>query len=459
MSIKSTHPDYDRNIDDWRMMRNLFDGEKAVKEAGTIYLPPTPGQILDGMDPGQDGYKSYQAYRTRAVFHDFVAEAVKTYIGHMHNKEPTIELPPQMEQMRDWATVKGEGLVSLIRRINVEQLVTGRLGLLLDLDSEGRPYVSMYEAEAIRNWDDGLSTNPVASLNLVVLDESGVIRNSDFSWTRQEQYRVAVIGEIHENEKSGTYMTGVFKDEFDPSALSTPSLRGRALDKIPFIFINSGDIIPEPDSPPLLGLGRLSLVIYRGEADYRHSLFMQGQDTLVVIGGSGENVRVGAGSKIDVDHGGDAKYIGVSAAGLSEQRSALENDKRVANQKSGQLFSGGNENESGEAKRIRMTAQTSSLNQIAITAAEGLENLLRIGAEWIGVNPEGVRIIPNLDFEDPVIDPTRMRELVAGYIAGAIPASEFVRNMQDGGVFNPEKTVEEIIEELGGINPPSRDFE
>jgi hypothetical protein len=98
------------------------------------------------------------------------------------------------------------------------------------------------------------------------------------------------------------------------------------------VFIGANDLVPEPDDPPLLGLSNLALTIYRGEADYRSTLFYQGQQTLVIIGGNvsdldeDQELRIGNKGVIDLRLGGDAKYIGVSAAGLGEMRQAINDD-------------------------------------------------------------------------------------------------------------------------------------
>lgn len=425
MALDSTHPAYIEFKDDWITMRDLYKGERAVKAKGETYLPATKGMKLDGMESTKPGYESYNAYKLRAVFHDYVKEGVEAYIGLMHQKPPTIELPEAMEPLREKATAHGEPLEMLLRRINEEQLVTGRLGLLLDLPvkpdpSNPLPYVAIYVAETIRNWDDGEAEEGQSRLNLVILDESGPIRSKEFEWTTQTKYRVLTLGDPDLNEEEGTsevfYRVGVFTNaygksaDYDPTLVSEPMLRGQKLDRIPFVFVNTKDITSIPDEPPLLGLGRLALAVYRGEADYRQNLFMQGQDTLVVVGGvrkvdaaAAENapIRTGAGSLLEVEQGGDAKYIGVNSQGLSEQRQALENDRKRADTKSGQLIDAGSgDKESGAALQTRMAAQTATLNQIAVTGAAALESVLKFAALWMGANPDDVKVTPNLEFSD-----------------------------------------------------------
>jgi hypothetical protein len=475
MALNSTHPHYDSFIVDWRTMRHTYAGQRIVKKEGTRYLPATPGQILDGQGTtGKTGEIAYEAYKTRAIFPDFVSDAVEAYVGLLHQKPATFELPEAMKFLLEKASIDKETLLQLLRRINEQQLVSGRVGLLLDLPqnpdpANPMPYIAMYVAEALVNWDDSNDKQGVNEINLVILNESSFERSSDFQWVQREKYRVLMLGpqqnKIDGQEVEGdVYETGVFyvKDgnEIDPSQLQAPNIRGKTLDKIPFVFVNSKDIIPTPDNPPLLGLAHLSLSIYRGEADYRHSLFMQSQDTLVVIGGLIENpqtdgtVRVGAGARLDVNLGGDAKYVGVTANGLSEQRIAIENDTKKAQAKSGQLIApAAGKQESGDALQTRLAAQTATLNQIALTGAAGLERILKACAEWMGLDSDQVKVIPNLEFADFVIDSRAFVELMSARSMGAPLSLESIHSLAvDRGLTGMtfEEEINKIVEEDAG---------
>ena len=489
MSIDSTNPAYAEFLEDWVQMRDTYGGERIVKRSGTKYLPATQGMIADGMTYAtQPGYQAYDAYRARARFPDVTKDAVEALIGIMHRKPPQIELPERMEFLRENATVQNESLVMLLRRINEEQLVSGRLGLLGDVADTGarrdEPYISIYQAESVINWDEGRSDGiEIQNLNLVVLDETEDERVSGFEWERQQKYRVLVLApdespeSLVEIERAGAqsggdgdapvvnlpsgmgiYRMGVFRDNatsFDPSSMLTPRIRGAALEgSVPFVFINAKDVTAQPDLPPLLGLSNLALGIYRGEADYRQSLFMQGQDTLVVIGGEEDRAyRIGAGASISVPVAGDAKFIGVDSAGLSEQRLALENDYRRAGQRGGELLDMlGSGTASGEALRIRVAARTATVTQLALAGAFGLQAMLRILARWMRLDPEAVLVTPNLDFAD---DRMASSELVQAMTAKTLGAPWSLRsihvNMQERGLT--DMSYEDELEELGREAP------
>ncbi len=176
MGVDARNPLYDLHFPDWDQMRKTYRGERVVKQGGFQFLPATSGMIADGVtNVNQDGFKAYEAYKKRARFPDLVREATEALLGVMHHKPASIELPDAMEFIRDNATARNESLQMLLRRVNEEQLVTGRVGLLADVADEGEradePYIAQYDGETIINWDEGRSDGiEIQNLNLVTID-------------------------------------------------------------------------------------------------------------------------------------------------------------------------------------------------------------------------------------------------------------------------------------------------
>lgn len=471
MALDSKHPQFQEFFPDWQQMRDTYEGERIIKDKGFIYLPPTSSMVADGAlsfssfgdrlpgttgfdiraAQGNKGWAAYCAYRMRARFPGWVREAVNALLGVMHRKPAAIELPPELEPMREFCTPRGESLQMLLRRVNEQQLAVGRLGLLGDVigkgEREGQPYLSLYFAEHAFNWDEGERTETdLETLSLVFLDESAWFRQPSYEWEWKQRTRVLLLD-------GATYRTGVFDaaGQLNEADLVEPAIRGQVAGEIPFVFINAMDVTAEPDRPPLLPLSNLSLAHYRGQADYRQALYATGQDTLVVTGSSaedGEDIRVGAGARIDLPIGGDAKYIGVDSAGLPEQRTAIENDQREATQMAGQLLDQSSRGqESGDALRIRVAARTSTLNQVALAGAFGLEMALRKIARWAGANPEAVKVTPNLDFVDDTITGQELGQIMGAKTMGLPLSLRSVHKvMVDRGMT--EMTFEDELDEI-----------
>lgn len=436
-----THPEFDENKERWERLQDCFDGEDAVKAKGIKYLPATPGQILDGMsatctNKDNFGYQSYQNYKRRARFPDFYGEGVKTLVGIMNEKPAKIVVPERMNYIFNSVTRNNENVHTLLRKIHFAQLTMGRGGLLAELGTQKtatpQPYLELYEALKIINWDDGRYndknndgetsiTTDKTRLNMVVLDESGSKRKGGFTWEAVNSYRVLSLGSLQsqvDNVSSDgeTYHQYVVESDTQVTSAEeiTPQSRDKPLTKIPFTFFGPLDLDAKVDQPPLDGLAILCLHIYMAQADYRQTLFMQAQETLVVVGGiknaappgpkntaEKEALRVGADSRIDVGPNGDAKYIGVSSKGLSEMRVAIENDNQLAAVRTGQLLAPGKMSmESGEALKTRVAGQTATLTSVAVASALALERALQDIALWLGEDPAKVKVEPNLDFSN-----------------------------------------------------------
>ncbi len=392
----------------WTKLDDCYQGEERIKSQTTTYLPATSGHIQDGFPNGEPGLSAYNAYLTRATYREYPREAVESLVGVMHREDPVIKLPKGMEGLLESATLRKEPLKMLLRRINEAQLTPGRMGLLFDIKDDGTPYIATYDGRAIINWDEAAE----GGLNLVVLNESGMVRNSEtFEWDSVERYLVL-------RNDGGKYRSEVYEKEGNDLNLKggvQPSLQGKDFPEIPFVFVNPSDLCPDPSMPPLLGLANLAISIYRQDADYKQALFMQGQDTLVMAGGAakdGDAQRVGAGAIIQVESDGEAYYIGTESKGIPEMRLSLEADRREAITKSSQLLSDSRHREAAEALSIRTAARTSSLVLMAVTAAAALESVLKKGAEILGLNPDEVKVEPALDFIASPQDSKDLKALV-----------------------------------------------
>ncbi len=438
---------------------DCYSGEDAIKLSGTEYLPMTSTQKSDAVN----GVDAYNAYKKRAVFHEIFSDAIDAAIGIMHREPPTIQLPSSMEPMRENCTLLAEPMEMVLRKINTMQLVSGRIGLLADIKNDGgsgRPVLVTYNASACLNWDDRSSDSNDVDLRFVVLDESRYEIGSNMTWQHKNYYRVlGLSNDFGDISNSGIYGSAVVEDTTSMIGvkLDPPNYTGIKLPRIPFCFINSIDLSATPAKPPLLGLANLCLAIYRLEADYRQNLFMQGQDTLVRVGShrdEDEPVHVGAGNVIDVPQGGDAKYIGVSSTGLPEQRMAIENDYNRARQMSAQIMQNSSGQESGEAIKLRQSAQAATLPQIAMAGAAGFQKVLRDIAVWMGSNPDEVIVKPNLKFSDEEFDAQILKTLTESKRLGLKISDESIhRYMQEKGLtqFSHEDELELMQNEPPGL--------
>lgn len=442
--VDTKHPQYIDALPVWERLLHTFDGQDVVKDQKTKYLLPTNSMTKRGALTGTGpGWEEYLRYRDRSVFPEFVSEAIGHLLGVMHRKEPEIVLPESMESLRETASPDGAGLEALLRRINKNQILFGRYGLLVDIaDGETVPHIVGYRATDIVNWDEDRS--------LVVLDESTQEREG-FEWKDIDQFLVLELVD-------GKYTASVHRidQEEDPKPI-VPEVSGKPFIEIPFVFVNAGDLTTDVDKSPMDPLSNQCLSIYRGEADYRQGLHMQGQSTLVIIGAEkdDEDVEVGAGAVIWAPT--DAKFIGVDPTGLPEMRMGIENDRKVAVSMGAKLLDPDNEGSraSGDALRTRVSAHTANLARIALTGAEALQDALRIIAVSMGEDPDAVKVEPNIDFVDSGMSGKDVADLMLAKGLGAPLSLESIhKKMSQGDVttftFEEEKALTDNEEVLPG---------
>jgi len=483
IGIGERHPLLLEVDEDYVLMNDSLKGQRVIKDQNVTYLPPTSGMVADGLftSPSSSsvvfntrslGYAAYSAYLLRANYPSFIQDALDILIGVMHREPPRIELPPELEPMLKVATRRGESLPLLLQKINEAQLIKGRIGLLADV-AVGRPtpHLVWYAAENVINWDDDRETEfGLDKLKFLVLDETRLARGLEgedrYAWDVERRFRQLDLGGFADLDGEGTPVStaiGTYTTFVEVDGLSeprtTPNFRGRTLDEIPFVFIGSTDLDPDPARIPLLPLANLALAVYRGDADYRQCLFMQGQDTLVVIGATNSSPgseepeksvdrRVGAGAVIELPLTGDAKYIGINGDGLPEMAKALDADQRKAREMGSRLLEPrGSQAESGEALKIRVGASVAHLRKIALVGAAGLEAILKVCARWVGADENAVKVVPNLDFADAKRGPADALSMTQAKKEGLPISDKSVhRWMQDNDLT--KMTYEEEIAEM-----------
>lgn len=446
-TLDVVHPEYACRVYQWERCRDVLAGQDAVKarNGGKCYLPPTAGMILDGMGSDCDlGYCNYKAYLQRSHFYGYYAEAVDLALGMLWNKPPVIEglKDTPLEYLETRATHEGESLERLLYRINEAQISTGRMGILADMPAGGstglpQPYISMYGESCITNWDASfVGQLATESLNLCVLNESGPRRVDTFQWEEWTQYRVLALGPVDTNEQSGVYRQGVFAQEgaaaatFDETLMFAPSIQGRELNEIPFVFINANSTTSCPQDPPMLSLADLVLHLYRLQADYSAELHGQTSATLVTKGltknpkDEKKPQRLGVGGHVDLGSNKEAEayFLELSGKGLPELRQAVSDAKSLCRERSGEVVDQSSRGrESGNSLEQRISVRTATLHSIAQHAAEGVTKLLKTMARWMGMNDEQIskiRIIPNTVFAKTSFDSIDLLALAKSKLSG-----------------------------------------
>ena len=451
MDVATKHPQITLEREyEWRLMRDTYAGEQDVKwsnrqfksgagatavSRGQAYLPvpsgfkSLPTNMADAM---------YDAYKLRANFPEVVAPSISAMIGIIHAKEAQIEMPQGMMYLWENADGRGMALEGFHARITRNLLLMGRYGILADAPEEGgMPYLIGYSAESIINWDR----------DFFVLDET-YLKRVGFSWERTPRYRVLQIID-------GRYVSTVFEgDSFDPMAFEPRALGGLPVARIPFAVGTARDITADVETPPLIGVANAAIAMYQLSADYRHQLYMSGQETLVALNGPAP-LAVGAGvvheMRGDGENPPDLKYVSPSCSGIEAHRQAIDEQKAQAVMAGARMFDTSRTQESGEARRLRFASEMANLTSVAMVSAGLLERSLRGVADLLGLNRDEVIVTAPADLLDNTMTPDDAQKLMALWQNGAISYQTFYENLQKGGITSSERTFEEetrLIDEM-----------
>lgn len=434
----TVHPDLAEKLPEYQEVRDCRKGATAVKDRGEEYLPKPTGFKAQK----DDGVAMYRAYIKRAQFPDLLSPTIGGMVGIVHRREAQIEGMDEgtpMAVLWERATPDGLPLETLHRRITEELLTVGRCELLPDAPIDGgeAPYIALYSAESMINWSE--------DRDFFVFEEEYRIRNG-YEWTSDKRYRVLTLEEgkyvVRVVDKDGSPVDPKFAEGVFPSKSG-----GGNLEEIPVVVIGSRDLGLEPDEIPLLGVARSALAIYRLDADYRHQLFMTGQETLVFSGMRAEDIPnyVGAGVAVALEAPeAQASYVGPKGVGISAHKTAIDDERENAAAAGARVFDTQKRGaESGDALRIRSRASTATLVSVALASAAGLEKALRHCAVMMGQDPEQIVVTPNLDFVDSKLTPAEAKALVDVWMTGAISYETLYENLQKGEVASQERTAEE----------------
>ncbi len=422
------HHDYERCLPDWRLMRAAFEGERSIKEAGEEHLPAPDGFSRTG------GAKSrrYLSYIARASFPDLVGPTVLGMVGIMNAEAPAFELPPTLEGLEDSADRNGLSLDMLKQRLDREAVMCGRVILVSDISPSGSPCLTVYTAECLVNWAETAGADGRMRLSLAVLRENVPPDGADplYSSTKVEQHRVyrmdpvlgATVRVLRHDAVKGYY-------EYEPTRQLLRSGGREALADLPIVVIGALDVTPDVDVIPLLGLANLARRIYRQDADYQSALHNTSFPTLVIRGelelgpdeSGAADIELGAGAALLFsDPSSTADFLEFSGAGVSSQRSSIQDDFVQAITIAVQSLQGRGV-ESGEALGLRMKAKTASLASITQATAAGMQAAIRTLAVWLRSDPEAVTVTASLDFQEGPLDPSILTATVNAWTEGAVP--------------------------------------
>lgn len=464
-SLLPQHHDYYYYFRDWLTMWDTAKGEREVKLQNTLYLPKTAGMDADATN----GWSHYDAYKTRAIYFDYVSETIMSMFGLFWQKDPAIECSDFIKEWMKEASIEGNTFMEVYRDLVYNIIWKGRYGILIDIPSpipgEDTPQIVTYTAESIVNWG-WTKYKGKRIINFILLDESSMdVDPATLNYEVISKWRLLGLKTIDDNgnelpkpiyftvSNSGNANNVNFVEYMNTGMYNMddevyPSFRGKKLNYIPFIFANVTNTKPEIQKPPLLNLANICLGIYRGDADYREALFKQAQATLFGKGfENASDVLLGASSIVSApDKDADLKFVEISGAGLSSMRDAEKDLIDRARQIGVSLTQKSSGDETGASVQKHITMQTSVLKAISTTAGDVMSQVIKIIMEWTG-NVSEFTLVPSQDFSTASESADGFLKMWSSFKEGALTPNDFYE-WQKYNEYTTKPTFDEWWKEL-----------
>jgi hypothetical protein len=438
--LDAEHPSFAKFDDWWIEVDDAIEGESAIELATTDYLPK-PGAMLFITDPTKQA-AAYAAFQKRASYPEITAPTIRGLTGVIHTEPCKIELPKTLEYLRGNATIDGLTLESMIRRITRNVVGYGRTGIAVTADANGDPILAVYTARSIQNWNDNLT--------VLVLDESGPELNEEtLTWKDAVKKLLFLKQDGAVTAERYTQTDKGWGSDQEDGPVVFKKTGGQNLDFIPFVFIDTNDLTPEPDEVPLLPLVRLAAKAYRQDANYQHTLYQSSSPTHWISGMGKDDPEApqALGGGIiwylpdETMKCGILEFTGASAVA---QRQAIQDTLEAAVQAGARLFANNDAvQESGEARKIKYAAQTATLVGIALNVVAGVEKALKMAAVIAGANEDEVQVRLNTDFIDSTLGAQEMTAIISAVTAGLLSYETGYEQMREGGRANTERDWED----------------
>lgn len=410
----------------YEMIEDCLDGEWAIKEKKTTYLPkPNP------TDTSNANLARYDDYIQRAIFYNVTARTADALVGQIFLRPPEIELPELLSPIEHNANGEGLDIVQLTKEACNYVLPYGRGGMLADYPTTGgmvsrgdimegrvRPTIRFYKPQDIINWETRVIGNETV-LTMVVLKEVFEKRDENsFVVSEYEQYRALELLD------DGCVRVSIFVYDIDHKDYNREQVynicdsAGNEFGKIPFTFIGSENNDSTIDRPPLYSMSVLNIGHYRNSADYEESLYFIGQPTLFISGVTEDwvkdvwkgTLRLGARGVIPGPPDSDAKLIQASPNSLAKEGMDQKEQQMVA--VGAKLIESKSSVERKEKEiQIEAAGDISILTNIAQNVEKAVVSSLEFAAMFVGADIGEIKFNVNKNFDLTSLSAEELRQI------------------------------------------------
>lgn len=452
MPVNTLHQQFAKLNKRWQMMRDVTDGESAVKAKGEEYLPKPNKQ--DNTPANRERYKQYIA---RASFLEVTKDTLDKYTGQAFATDPALVTDSSFDYLKTNANGEGATIYQLAQKVFIDQMRYGRCGLLIDCKKsisglsqadvelfDLTPKIKFYDVFSIINWritDDKLSM-------LVLREDIEQVQDDDiFVVNHVTQYRCFTL-------EAGVCRIDVWREQGAWQIIDTTyptDAKGNLLSFIPFVIVGSDINDFSEQSIPLESIARLNLAHYRNSADYEDSVFRCGQVQPVISGISDARLRyledkdisIGSASALLLEPNSTFSFVQAGANTLASEAM----DKKYLNMQhlGAKLIEPNKGNKTATQASQENSAQNSVASMCIVNLNEAMQKALSIIYTLSNMTTTEVLFKVKQEFINLDVEPSVLQNLSALVQAGLAPKEVIFDYLRKYNLINAELTNDDIL--------------
>lgn len=425
-------------LKDYALVDTLRRGTDAIRAAKEAYLPKFPLE-------SDNAY----AFRVRtSVLLPVYKETIARLVGRVFAKPVTIgdNVPDKIKELCNNVDGENRNLHVFMRDAFEMALNYGLAHVLVDsaasnattaADGKATPYMALISPANVLGWrfDGG---------DLVQLRVRDTIVEQDGEFGEKVTEIVTVLEPTQWRKYKQVEGEWVIFDDGKNS-----------LGKIPLTTIYTNRTGKMTATPPLLELAHLNIKHYQSQSDQDNILHTARVPLLLRIGANDESKDIEVGSSvIDIEDGGDLRYVEHSGAAISAGRESLKDlieEMMLVGAKLVQVNSA--------AKTATQAGEEASDNKSALAAmAENLRDsidaTLQFVADWLHL-PDGGNVNLNSDLDSDSAPLETMNVINNMVAAGTVSPQTAFEEAKRRGILDEARTWEDEQARSQQINQPT----
>lgn len=443
------HEQYVEFQDVWQKCRDAREGQRAIRNGGTTYLPQLVSQPAD----------EYKKYRDRAVYFNATGRTVDAMTGLVFRKDMTVTAPESIKPWLEDITLSDETLADFAEACLEETITVCHGGIFVDMPKttgqltkaqadaqQIRPYLVLYKTESILNWELARVNNVYQLINLWLSETY-----KDKEGEQQEQVRQLILN-------GGIYYQDIWRKadngEWYVHETIVPLKNGANLTAIPFYPLSARKPTMDVIAPPIEALVDINISHYQNSADLENGAHIAGLPTPYATGlqqtfdqngvATGPNIYLGSSTFLTfADPETKVGFLQCGSEGFATLEKLMDRkEQQMAALGARMLAPEKKDAEAAQTHEIKRGGESSILSKICGVVERQITKALMFASSWVGIEGE-IAIELNRDFFPPQFTGADLTAWVSARQAGEISKETLFNVIKYAEWYPEEKTFEE----------------